>query len=85
MDLIVQEFIPNKVTQVSIQKKGFTSVTNLDANTGYIYVGDKFLSSSRYLIRLVPGDVFVMEHNEELTFYILNSVTGEKCEVSTWA
>jgi hypothetical protein len=84
MDLIVQEFIPNKATPVSIQKKGFTSVTNLDANTGYIYIGDAFLTSSKYLTRLNAGEVFIMEHSEDLTFYILNSVSGEKCEVSTW-
>jgi len=82
--MILNEKTPNSATLVSVDGKGICAVTNLDANTGYIYIGDSALTTSKYTIRLVPGDVYHIPHNAAITFYILNSVSGEKCEVTTW-
>jgi len=84
MKQVVQELIPNVRCEIAIEKGGFTAVSNPDSNTGYIYVGDNFLTTSQYLIRLVPGDLFIFEHKEPVTFYVLNSVAGEKCLITTW-
>lgn len=80
----ISEKTPNSATKVSATGRGFLAVTNLDGNTGYIYVGDSALTSSLYLIRLVPGDVFELQHENDIDVYLLNSVSGEKCEITTW-
>lgn len=82
--LTVTESTPNAATKVSATGRGYIAVTNLDANTGYIYVGDSALTSAKYLIRLVPGDVFPLQHENDIDLYVLNSVSGEKCEITAW-
>jgi hypothetical protein len=85
LELTLTEYTPNTATSISVTGRGYTAVTNLDANTGYIYIGGSNLTTTKYMIRLVPGDVFVFNHERGISLYILNSVTGEKCEVTTWA
>ena len=77
--------VANVAKRVKIPGKGFVAISNLDANTGYIYVGDGNLTTTRYMIRLVPGDVFPMQHDDDIEVYLLNSVSNEHAKVSSWS